>query len=503
MTSQINPNNIDGAYPVAGQDNNSQGFRDNFTNIKQSFQYAENEINDLQSKAVLKAALIGGELDNNMNDNPIFAALIRDFSATAVSVGTTTGTILLNYAAGHYQTITTTGSVALTFANFPTASIAYGNSYGYLRIQINITNVAHTLTLPASVSLGLSGIQGISPGTAGVSNTITFGATGKYEFAFSTSDGGATITLFDLNRALTNFTSADITTDDVTASGRILATGNITGGNINSPGLASITGNIIGGNLITAGQATITGNITGSNVSTAGQVSATGNLVSNSSVLGFIRPTAGTSLTPSMTFTAGGLTSIAGSGTIEYDGTVFYTSPTSSQRGVLPSMPFVCLQSDYVALNSAAAQKVFDTPSSGSITLPSSTTYMFEALYFISRSAGTTSHTTAVLFGGTATLNSITYLAEASTSTTNVLGAVNRIIGTGVGAVVVTGAVSTSTEIITIKLTGTLRTNASGTIIPQFQFSAIPGGAPTVLRNSYFRLTPMGTSSVTSVGNWA
>ena len=49
MTSQINPNNIDGTYPVAGQDNNSQGFRDNFTNTKTNFQLAANEISDLQS----------------------------------------------------------------------------------------------------------------------------------------------------------------------------------------------------------------------------------------------------------------------------------------------------------------------------------------------------------------------------------------------------------------------------------------------------------------------
>ena len=34
MASNINPNNIDGTYPVAGQDNDSQGFRTNFTNIK-------------------------------------------------------------------------------------------------------------------------------------------------------------------------------------------------------------------------------------------------------------------------------------------------------------------------------------------------------------------------------------------------------------------------------------------------------------------------------------
>ena len=51
MTSAINPNNIDGAYPVAGQDNNSQGFRDNFTNTATNFQYAADEISDLQAKA--------------------------------------------------------------------------------------------------------------------------------------------------------------------------------------------------------------------------------------------------------------------------------------------------------------------------------------------------------------------------------------------------------------------------------------------------------------------
>ena len=53
MTSLINPNNIDGGYPVAGQDNNSQGFRDNFTNTKVNFQYAEQEITDLQDQVIL------------------------------------------------------------------------------------------------------------------------------------------------------------------------------------------------------------------------------------------------------------------------------------------------------------------------------------------------------------------------------------------------------------------------------------------------------------------
>ena len=52
MASAIDPNDIDGSYPVAGQDNNSQGFRDNFTNTKQNFQYAYEEITAIQANAV-------------------------------------------------------------------------------------------------------------------------------------------------------------------------------------------------------------------------------------------------------------------------------------------------------------------------------------------------------------------------------------------------------------------------------------------------------------------
>ena len=44
MASNINANNIDGTYPIAGQDNDSQGFRDNFTNIKNNFTNAKSEM---------------------------------------------------------------------------------------------------------------------------------------------------------------------------------------------------------------------------------------------------------------------------------------------------------------------------------------------------------------------------------------------------------------------------------------------------------------------------
>ena len=197
MTSQINPNNVDGNYPVAGVPNNTQGFRDNFTNIKTNFQYAESEIDDLQSKVVLKAALAGTTLNNNMADNLMYAVKLQDVSYTYSPNTATSGSIALDYSAAQYQYISTTGPISVSFSNWP----ASGTS-GILRVTFNVTNVSHTLTLPAAVSLGTTGIQGYS------ANVITFAAVGTYQFDFSTVDSGTTITIFDLNRPLSYFTNA-------------------------------------------------------------------------------------------------------------------------------------------------------------------------------------------------------------------------------------------------------------------------------------------------------
>lgn len=49
MTSLINTTNIDITYPIAGQDNDTQGFRTNFQNIRNNLVTAKNEITALQS----------------------------------------------------------------------------------------------------------------------------------------------------------------------------------------------------------------------------------------------------------------------------------------------------------------------------------------------------------------------------------------------------------------------------------------------------------------------
>ena len=199
MSSNINPNNIDTAYPVAGQDNDSQGFRDNFTNIKSNFTSAQIEIEDLQDNVLVKNPISGDEeVNNNLNGALISAAKIQDFRETVNAIGTPSDSNqTLNYAAGHYHTLTTTQPISVGFSNLPELA-----NHGKWRLAIEVTNVAHTLTLPAAVSLGTDGIQGID------ANVIEFDAVGTYIFEFSTSDGGTTVHVDDLTRGRTAVGSA-------------------------------------------------------------------------------------------------------------------------------------------------------------------------------------------------------------------------------------------------------------------------------------------------------
>jgi hypothetical protein len=201
MTSQINPNNIDGAYPVAGQDNNSQGFRDNFTNTATNFQYAAAEITDLQSKAILKAALTGTTLNNDMLGSTLSNAVLSDMALAITQQGTLSGNIPIDYTDGQVQTVTAGNNISLSFTNWPDAGV-----YGWLCVEITINNPAYTVTFPTAVSVNTEGVQGLNTST----NVMTFAAAGVYTFEFSTVDGGSTITLNETNKQLQPYNASSI-----------------------------------------------------------------------------------------------------------------------------------------------------------------------------------------------------------------------------------------------------------------------------------------------------
>ena len=85
--SIINPNSINGGFPVFGQDNSTQGFRDNFTNIKNNFVAAKAELEDIQGKVLVKSALSGGVLDNDMDGGTLTNAQLKAYTQTYLNLG--------------------------------------------------------------------------------------------------------------------------------------------------------------------------------------------------------------------------------------------------------------------------------------------------------------------------------------------------------------------------------------------------------------------------------
>lgn len=241
--SSINPNNIDGTYPIAGQDNDSQGFRDNFTNIKNNFTFSKAEIEDLQEKAILKTALSGTTLDNNLNNAQLKGAQLIRTTETRIDLGSLSGAITVNWSDGHFQTITTDGAITLSLDQWPTS----GGFWTSLKLQVEVTNTVHTLTLPTEVSVNQGSIRGIT------GQVITFPSTGIYQFEFSTYNGGTDVAVRDLLRNYSagfDANTASLVTLNVTGtSGNALSVNqNMTAnGNAYVGGFLSVAGAINGG----------------------------------------------------------------------------------------------------------------------------------------------------------------------------------------------------------------------------------------------------------------
>lgn len=153
MASQVNPNTIDITYPVAGQDNNSQGFRDNFTNIQTNLQVVKDELEDLQSKVVLKSALNGTTLDNDFNGNVMInPAVSGNLYIRGAEVKT-------NY---EYETFNADGLLTITSgklaAGTQTFYIDNTSSSGTLLSNIGIVLPEPSATMANGVVICISGL---------------------------------------------------------------------------------------------------------------------------------------------------------------------------------------------------------------------------------------------------------------------------------------------------------------------------------------------------------
>jgi hypothetical protein len=194
MASNINTTTIDTAYPVAGQDNDSQGFRDNFSNTNVNFVATKSEIEDIQNKGIFKSALTGGTINNSMNGAVLQGANLVDTRETVVIHPGGQNPVNMSINAGSYHSITPTGSVTLAFSNGTVSDWPPSGQYGKLRLEVAVTNTANTVTLPNEVSLGaVLGQEG---------QIITVNAIGTYVYEFSTRDGGVSISISEVSSPL-------------------------------------------------------------------------------------------------------------------------------------------------------------------------------------------------------------------------------------------------------------------------------------------------------------
>ena len=137
MASSITTTNIDATFPVAGQDNDSQGFRDNFSQIKTQLSTASTEITSLQDNRATTNA------DTDFNGHDQSKLVLKDWGQKVVAKGSVSGSVSLDFEDGNVTTLTTSNNVTLTFTNFPQEDDASTNTHASMRVFLTKGTSTH------------------------------------------------------------------------------------------------------------------------------------------------------------------------------------------------------------------------------------------------------------------------------------------------------------------------------------------------------------------------
>lgn len=217
MTSKIEFSGIDGSYPIAGKDNDSQGFRDNFTLIKAGLGAANQEITTLQSNSVLSADLVtNGPVTNNLNGSTIDNGFYNRFYGNAFvsTVTSSPGQTLVNQdidlSKGSLHVYRLTCNTAFRFINWP-------NTGKYASVRIHLwsatsPNISLTNASSSGSTITVTSTAGL---TSGLNLTVTSG-TGAFVPGTTIADQPAlTSTTFPV----TQNPSTPLSNATITASG--------------------------------------------------------------------------------------------------------------------------------------------------------------------------------------------------------------------------------------------------------------------------------------------
>jgi hypothetical protein len=122
MTSNINQLTINENFPIAGQDNDTQVFRDNFDSIKTNFRYAKEEIEALQNNTEgLVLSALAENKGSDYNNKIIYNAVLQNVLDRRVDAGAVTASpTTIDFENGAYQIFRVGADLSFDFLNFPT-----------------------------------------------------------------------------------------------------------------------------------------------------------------------------------------------------------------------------------------------------------------------------------------------------------------------------------------------------------------------------------------------
>lgn len=119
--SDINYLSINENFPVAGEDNDTQVFRDNFNTIKQSLSSAKTEITDLETNA--SRLDVSNDYSDNVQANMVLQnckdAVFEQLEVLDESVSS----LNISFSNGSYQILRFQQNTSLNFQELPAAEI--------------------------------------------------------------------------------------------------------------------------------------------------------------------------------------------------------------------------------------------------------------------------------------------------------------------------------------------------------------------------------------------
>lgn len=166
--SDINFLSINENFPVAGQDNDTQVFRDNFDSIKTALSVAKTEITDLENNTART------DQPTDFNYNILTSVTLQDAYVRIKDYGSpiSASTQEVSFKQALYHIIKFSNNCALSFIEFPTTELNDDRlgQLGKATLELYGDGTARTLTFTTTGSTLIKKSSGF-PGTLTVTST--------------------------------------------------------------------------------------------------------------------------------------------------------------------------------------------------------------------------------------------------------------------------------------------------------------------------------------------